>query len=197
MTLLPQTPAVLQHRNGVLVRRTDTPNEPPATRPQLTRHTTYLFDDYGTAVWDLRHHYPRFKPPNGWAVSRERHREGWMRLAIEDINVNGGSAHSERETDGMVIETLYDDWGPFSEPWHIKMAEPTFELHLRRLLRPDGTVHGLSDPDDPVETDGLMAAYNLFSHSLEAEALTVGSPSFDYELIPGVGLRPRDAQRGQ
>ena len=87
---------------------------------------------------------------------------------------------------------LYEDWGAFPEPWRIEVTESTLEQHLRSLLKPDGTVHGLSDPDEPVETDAMMAAYNLFTIDLDEVARPGGaSEPIRDALIVGAGLHPR------
>lgn len=149
---------------------------------------------------DLRKRYPVFVPPNGWHESRPRHPDGWIPLLVDDIVRNGGSAHFDDDSalfdDGrtsvLVIGTLYPDWGAFGEPLRVELCESSLEDHLRRMIKPDGTVHGLRDPDEPVETDGMMAAYNLFTIHLAEELNTSdGLASHQLVLTPGTGLQSR------
>ena len=148
---------------------------------------------------DLRDRYPDVDPPNGWLVSRPRHPQGWIAQLVDDIHSNGGSAQDidHGRAGVIVIDVFYGDWDPFPMPWRIEMNESRLTEHLSSFLKPDGTVHGMDDPDDPVETDPMMAAYNLFTIHLEEAAKSVmGMHGRDYALVPGAGLLRRYTPAG-
>jgi len=137
---------------------------------------------------DLRERHPDWQPPNGWSISRPRDPNGWVASWVDSIN-NDGTAHYDSNTETLIIERLGED--SFSEPWRIEVSEADLATYLAGFLDSDGTVYGIDDPDEPVDTDGMMAAFTLFlihvdEYACSGDRLTESH----WRLDPKRGLRP-------
>lgn len=73
----------------------------------------------------------------------------------------------------------------------IDVSESDLATCLTDFLDSDGTVYGINNPDEPVETTGMMAALGLFLVHFDEDASSGnGLTQFHWRLDPKRGLRP-------
>lgn len=144
------------------------------------------FEPYVESV-DLRDRHPDWQPPNGWSVSRPRDPNGWVASWVDCINHDGAS-HYDSNAETLIIERLGEE--SFPEPWRIAVSEADLAAFLASFLDSDGTVYGINDPDEPVDTDGMMAVFSLFLIHVDEDAFSGdGLTEFQWRLDPKRGLR--------